>query len=33
MHDHSEITSGWQIVNGGKGVLFYSWIAVYNGKG
>ena len=26
-------TSGWQIAKGGKGALFYSQIAVNNGKG
>jgi len=36
MNDNFEITSltsGWQIAKGGKGALFYSQIAVNNGKG
>ena len=27
------LTPGWQIAKGGKGALFYSQIAVNNGKG
>ena len=27
------LPSGWQIAKGGKGAVFYSWIAVYDGKG
>ena len=29
----TSLTSGWQIAIGGKGTLFYSQIAVSNGKG
>ena len=29
----TSLTSGWQIAKGGKGALFYSWIAMYNNKG
>ena len=29
----TSLTSGWQIAKGGKDALFYSWIAVNDGKG